>query len=181
MINKIASSKFRTIGSFIWNGLVIAQKAMLITTAAFIVLLVFSAVLMRYLFHYPGMEVEEMATLAAFWLYFTGAIYGTYERTHIKAEVIHLIVKNPKAYSIVKATACLITLILAVVMCYWSYTFFMWGLEKRGQSPVLQMPLVYAQSSVFFGAIFMTFYFFVELLDNFRLLFKRTSAFNSEE
>lgn len=68
----------------IWHGMLKVQRAVLIVTSVFITLLVFGAVLMRYVFHYPGMEVEEIATLAAFWLYFTGAIYGAYERSHIR-------------------------------------------------------------------------------------------------
>jgi TRAP-type C4-dicarboxylate transport system permease small subunit len=153
---------------FLWNGLLHAQRAVMVLASCFITLLVFSAVLMRYIFHYPGMEVEEIATLAAFWLYFTGAIYGSYERSHIKTEMIHLIVKKPRAYALAKAMASLITFGLACVMSYWGYTFFLWGIEKRGRSPVLMLPLVYAQSSIFVGAIFMALYFLVETVDNFR-------------
>jgi TRAP-type C4-dicarboxylate transport system permease small subunit len=153
---------------FLWNGLLHAQRAILVVASCFITLLVFGAVLMRYVFHYPGMEVEELATLVAFWLYFTGAIHGSYERTHIKTELIHLFVKQPRGYALVKSLASLITFALACVMSYWGYSLFLWGIEKRGRTPVLLLPLVYAQSSIFVGAVFMSFYFLVELLDNLR-------------
>ena len=153
---------------FLWKGLLHAQRAILVAASCFITLLVFSAVLMRYIFHYPGMEVEELATLVAFWLYFTGAIHGSYERTHIKTELIHLFVKKPRAYALVKSLASLITLALACVMSYWGYSLFLWGIEKRGRTPVLLLPLVYAQSSIFVGAVFMSLYFLVELVDNAR-------------
>jgi TRAP-type C4-dicarboxylate transport system permease small subunit len=110
--------------------------------------------------------VEEIATLIAFWLYFTGAIYGSYERSHIKTELIHLVLKQPRRYALAKSAASLITLALASIMSYWGYTFFVWGIEKWARSPVLQLPLVYAQSSIFVGAVFMSFYFLVELVDN---------------
>ena len=153
---------------FLWKGLLHAQRAILVAASCFITLLVFSAVLMRYIFHYPGMEVEELATLVAFWLYFTGAIHGSYERTHIKTELMHLFVKKPRAYALVKSLASLITLALACVMSYWGYSLFLWGIEKRGRTPVLLLPLVYAQSSIFVGAVFMSLYFLVELVDNAR-------------
>jgi len=153
---------------FLWNGLLHAQRAILVAASCFITLLVFSAVLMRYIFHYPGMEVEELATLVAFWLYFTGAIHGSYERTHIKTELMHLFVKKPRAYALVKSLASLITFALACVMSYWGYSLFLWGIEKRGRTPVLLLPLVYAQSSIFVGAVFMSLYFLVELVDNAR-------------
>jgi TRAP-type C4-dicarboxylate transport system permease small subunit len=150
------------------QGLVKAQRAVLIVASAFITLLVFGAVLMRYIFKYPGMEVEELATLVAFWLYFTGAIHGSYERTHIKTEMVHLFVKKPQAYAAVKSLASLITFVFAVIMAYWGCVFMIWGVQRWGRSPVLQLPLVYAQSSIFFGAVFMSFYFLIELVDNLR-------------
>jgi TRAP-type C4-dicarboxylate transport system permease small subunit len=163
-----SSSALRRIVFAIWYGMVKVQRAFLIVCSIFITLLVFGAVLMRYVFHYPGMEVEEVATLVAFWLYFTGAIYGTYERSHIKTELIHLVLKQPRRYAMAKSAASLITLVLAGIMSYWGYTFFIWGIQKWARSPVLQLPMVYAQSSIFVGAVFMSFYFLVELVDNIR-------------
>ena len=152
----------------IWYGAVKFQRAVLMVCSVLITLLVFGAVLMRYVFHYPGMEVEEIATLVAFWLYFTGAIYGAYERSHIKTELIHLVLKQPRQYAMAKSAASLITLLLAGIMAYWAYIFFVWGIQKKARSPVLQLPMVYAQSSILFGAVFMSFYFLVELVDNIR-------------
>lgn len=141
---------------------------MLIASSSFVVLLVFASVLMRYIIHYPGMEVEEIATLVAFWLYFTGAIYGSYERTHIKADLADVIFKNPKANARVKVIASVIVLILSLIMSYWGFVFFVWGIEMHARSPILQLPMVYAQSSIFLGAMFMSFYFFIELVDTIR-------------
>ncbi len=151
-----------------WDGLVKIQRAVLMAASVFITLLVFGAVLMRYVFHYPGMEVEEIATLVAFWLYFVGAIYGAYERSHIKTELIHLVLKQPRRYAAAKCAASAITLGLSAIMAYWGYVFFVWGIQKWARSPVLQLPMVYAQSSIFVGAVFMSFYFLVELVDNIR-------------
>ncbi len=168
MMNEISIFHKNKVLLSVDKGMVKVQRLILIMASAFITALVFGAVLMRYIFKYPGMEVEELATLVAFWLYFTGAIHGTYERTHIKTELIHLIVKKPRAYALIKSLASLITLGLAIVMAYWGYVFMIWGIEKWGRTPVLQLPLVYAQSSIFFGATFMCIYFLVELVDNVR-------------
>jgi TRAP-type C4-dicarboxylate transport system permease small subunit len=163
-----SSSALKRIVFPIWYGMVKVQRAVLIVCSIFITLLVFGAVLMRYIFHYPGMEVEEIATLVAFWLYFTGAIYGAYDRSHIKTELIHLVLKRPRQYAAAKSAASFITLVLTGILSYWGYTFFIWGIQKWARSPVLQLPMVYAQSSIFVGAVFMSFYFLVELVDNLR-------------
>ena len=167
-MDQSSSSVLKCIVFPIWYGAVKIQRAILMICSVFITLLVFAAVLMRYVFHYPGMEVEEIATLVAFWLYFTGAIYGAYERSHIKTELVHLVLKQPRQYAVAKCAASLITVVLTGIMAYWGYTFFVWGVEKWARSPVLQMPMVFSQSSILVGATFMSFYFFVELVDNIR-------------
>ncbi len=167
MIPSSSSALTRTAVA-IWYAMAKVQRAVLIVCSVFITLLVFGAVLMRYVFHYPGMEVEEIATLVAFWLYFTGAIYGAYDRSHIKTELIHLVLKQPRQYAAAKSAASFITLVLSGILSYWGYTFFLWGIQKWARSPVLQWPMVYAQSSILVGAVFMSFYFLVEFVDNVR-------------
>lgn len=165
-----SSEKKRTniaikLGLGIWSALLSLQKGILIASACFLTLLLFAEVVMRYLIHYPGMEVEEIATLVAFWLYLIGAAYGTYERSHIKAEVLHLFFKDQRKLAAARAIVTFIALILAGIMVHWGYRYFIWGLTKGEQSRVLLMPMVYAQSSIFFGAILIALYFLAELVD----------------
>jgi len=76
--------------------------------------------------------------------------------------------RQPRPYAVAKSIASLITLTLAGIMTYWGYTFFVWGIERWARSPVLQMPMVFSQSSIFVGAVFMSFYFLAEFVDNVR-------------
>jgi len=148
----------------LWNSLANAQRGILVACAVFVTALVFVEIWMRYILHYPGMEVEEIATLVAFWLYFVGAIYGSYERSHIKTELMHLIFRKPKHYAWVRVVTSIITLTLAVIMCYWATDYLIWGFTQGEHSMVLRWPMVYSQGSIFVGAIFMSFYFIVELI-----------------
>ena len=111
----------------VWDGE--GPRAVLIVTSVFITILVFGAVLMRYIFDYPGMEVEEIATLVAFWLYFTGAIYGAYERSTLRPTGSpHLEAAEPVCRA--KSAASLITLVLACIMAYGA-TRFSSGASRR--------------------------------------------------
>lgn len=148
----------------LWNGLAKAQRGILVGCAIFMTLLVFAEIWMRYIIHYPGMEVEEIATLVAFWLYFVGAIYGSYERSHIKTELMHLIFRKPRHYAWVRVFTSIITLTLALIMSYWATDYLIWGFTKGETSRVLRWPMVYSQASLFVGAVFMSFYFLVELI-----------------
>ncbi len=131
-----------------------------------VTVLVFIEVLLRYVFGSPLFGVEELVCLIAMWLYFIGASYGAYERTHIKAELVHLWFKTQRSHAFINSLSSSITLILSVIMIKWSYPYFIWGIKRGETSQALLLPMVLSQSAVFFGAILMALYFLVELVDN---------------
>jgi TRAP-type C4-dicarboxylate transport system permease small subunit len=153
---------------FLWKGLVYLQRWFLIIGGTLITALVFLEVMLRYVFASPLFGVEELITFVAMWLYFIGASYGAYERSHIRADLIQVWVTSPRWLAIISTMTSLITVVLAGIMARWSSIYFVFGIERAGTSPALRLPMVVAQSAVFVGAVLMTFYFFVELVDNFR-------------
>jgi TRAP-type C4-dicarboxylate transport system permease small subunit len=155
----------KRIGLKIWKGLLYLQKGFMIVAGCFVTVLVFIEVLLRYVFGSPLFGVEELVCLIAMWLYFMGATYGAYDRSHIKAELIHLWVKTPRSYALVRSLTSFITLVLSIIMIKWSYPYFIWGITKGETSQALLLPMVLSQSAIFFGAILMSLYFLVELVD----------------
>jgi len=149
----------------IWNGLIHFQKLFMVVAGCLITVLVFVEVLLRYVFGSPLFGVEELICLIAMWLYFIGASYGAYERSHIKAELIHIWFKRPRSYALVRAISSLITFVLSIIMISWTYPYFIWGITKGETSQALLLPMVLSQSAIFFSAISMSLYFFVELID----------------
>ncbi len=153
---------------FIWNGVVRLQRWFLITAGCMITVLVFIEVMLRYVFESPLFGIEELIVFIAMWLYFIGAALGAHDRTHIKADVINVWVKSPRGMAIIYTVNSLVTVFLSAVMATWCYDYFIFGINKWGATPALRLPLVIPQSAVFLGAILMTIYFFVELVDNFK-------------
>lgn len=155
----------KRIGLKIWNGLIHLQRWFMIVGGCFVTVLVFVEVLLRYVFGSPLFGVEELVCLIAIWLYFIGASYGAYERSHIKAELVHLWFKTPRSYALVRSLSSFITFVLSVIMVRWSYPYLVWGITKGETSQALLVPMVLSQSAIFFGAVLMSLYFLVELVD----------------
>jgi TRAP-type C4-dicarboxylate transport system permease small subunit len=153
-----------------WHGLDRLQQIILLATSVFISVFMFVEVMLRYVFHRPLMGIEEILPLGAFWLYFIGASYGSYKRTHIKAEVIEMMVKNPRRVAIIEVVASFIAFGVALYLCKWGLDFFIYGLTQGQFSATLFIPMVYSQSAVFFGLVLMTFYFLIELIDRVRAI-----------
>jgi len=137
-----------------------------------LVLLIFSQVWLRYVFHLPLLWVEEVAIVPAFWMYMMGAAYATFERSHIKVDIVGITVHSPKRRLIIRFISALITLGLAMLFLQWGYQFFVWDLKMNPQTSSLRFPIVYARCSFFFAAgILGGFYFWIETVDLARQLF----------
>jgi TRAP-type C4-dicarboxylate transport system permease small subunit len=155
----------KKMGLIIWKGLIYLQRMFMVVAGSIITLLVFIEVVLRYVLGSPLFGVEELICLIAMWLYFVGASYGAYERSHIKAELTHIWFKKPRTYALIKAISSLITFILSIIMISWTYPYFIWGLTKGETSQALLIPMVLSQSAIFVGAILMSLYFLTELID----------------
>lgn len=150
-----------------WRVLGILQKVIMIISSMAILTLVLVQVLLRYVFVMPLMGVEEVATMVGFWLYFMGASWGTADRTHIKADVMQAVIKDPRKLIWVKTFTAALCVILSGMMIYWGWGYTVWGYTKMQLSPTLMIPMIYSQISIFIGAVLMFFYFWVEFIDYF--------------
>ena len=132
-------------------------------------------VIARYIFEVAISGLDEITGHTAVWLYLMGAAYGSYDRSHIKAEMIHLVIKNQCVLNIVRAVSTLIGAIVAGYMVIWSYGYIRWSVLKHEVTPTLQTPTVIFQVAILIGAVLMVYYFVREALDLFR------KAFGSEQ
>jgi len=144
----------------------------ILVSCAPLVVLIFSQVWARYIFHVPMLWVEEIAVTPAFWVYMMGAAYAVYERSHIRVDVVEIAIHSPKRRLIIRFISALITLGLAMLFVWWGYLFFVWDLQMNMETATLRYPMIYGRCSIFFGAgILGGLYFWVETIDLARQLF----------
>jgi len=124
------------------------------------------AVVLRYIFKSNFYGSDEIILLFAFWLYFMGAVNGSYENSHIKADLLNVYVKNIRIKDFINLIAQVILIVVNVILLTWAWDYFLWGLEKMPLSTGLRIPLVIPQSAVFFGLLLMAFYHIVHLIRN---------------
>jgi len=149
-----------------WVGLLKLQRAIMLISLCFCILTIMLEVIMRYILHTSIIGIEELAAYVAFWLYMIGAAYGSYERSHIKAEVTHLIFKSQRKYSVARGVVSLVTFLIACSAIPWAYRYMEWGFLRQEQSSSTLFgttyPVVYIQSSIAVGLTLMAFYFLAE-------------------
>lgn len=158
-----------------WALLLKLQRLIMIIAIVSTTSAIMLEVVMRYVFDSSIIGVQELAAYAALWLYFSGAAYGTYARSHICADLTHLVLKRPRQQLALKCLTNLISFGLLAYITPWGWRYLEWGLSKHEQSSSTFLgstyDIVFFQASIFYGIVLMAFYFLVETLLCLRALF----------
>ncbi len=140
-----------------------------------VTVLVFIQVLLRYVFRAPLMGIEEILLFPTVWLYFVGGINASCEESQIVARVLEIVLKKKRSVYFLRTLAAVVSLVVLVWLCYWSYDFLRYSLRMSKESATLYIPLIYAEASVFAGFTLMGAYTVVEAFRNFHI-FKTAPA-----
>jgi TRAP-type C4-dicarboxylate transport system permease small subunit len=160
---------------FLWDILLKVQRIIMLFTICFATTAMCLEVFMRYILKSPFIGIEELAAYFAFWLYFIGSSYGSYERSHITADLSQMVFKNPLNRAKARLFASLISCIVILIILPWSFDYVKWGwvMKEQSRSTFLgnTFPVVYFQASLFFGFALMLFYSVVESYQWFKAAF----------
>lgn len=114
----------------------------------------------------PVFGLEELVLLGAMWLYMLGAVLASRDRSHLTADFIEVMFKNPKTIQTFRIVAALISLVMAIFFASWSYDLLYWAVVKGQSSTVLKMPWYLSQSSLFVASILFIFYQLRDVLND---------------
>jgi TRAP-type C4-dicarboxylate transport system, small permease component len=162
-MNKLEKTAF-------WRALQKFLRFGLIVSSCLVTLITFAAVITRAL-NVNFLGYEEILIICAFWLYMLGTAYGSFENSHIKADVIVVMMPEGLAKSLIAIIRNTLTLILGFIFFLWAFQLFQWTIEMGNKTPVWRIPMTVSQSSLLFGLTFATFYNAVYLYDEIKAFF----------
>jgi TRAP-type C4-dicarboxylate transport system permease small subunit len=154
--------------TLLWSGLQKLLRIGLVVSSVMVTTITFAAVITRAL-NINFLGYEEILIIFAFWLYMMGAAYGSYERSHITADILVVSMPDNVARAIVTMLRNLLTLGLGIVFLVWAYQLFDWTIEMQQKTPVWRIPVTVSQSSLLFGLGIITFYNLVYMYDEVKL------------
>jgi len=131
------------------------------------------AVIKRYCFKGNFYGSDEIIMLFAFWLYFMGASYGSFENSHIKADLLNVYIKNMRVKDGITVFAQFCTVVVNTIVLAWATRFFVSEISKWGLSTSLKIPLIVPKSAIFFGFVLMEFYHVYYLQRDLRCFLRR--------
>jgi TRAP-type C4-dicarboxylate transport system, small permease component len=129
-----------------------------------ILIIFFITIVARLVFmsDFPGME--EIVMLLAVWLYMFGAALGTYDDTHISADLISTLIKSPRGKAVHKLYVFIVNALIAGYFLNLSWTWFQFNLQMNPLSTVWRFPMVIAYASILFGFFFVFIYTIMHLI-----------------
>ena len=142
----------------IWDFLLVIERAIMIIASIGVVLLIFISVIMRYLLESSFNGMEELIILVAFWIYFIGASYGSYEGSQITADILSVFIKKEKSKQFVALLRDLITTAILIGACYCAIELMVYTLESGAVTSVLKLPMMVVYTPIIVGIFLMTFY-----------------------
>jgi TRAP-type C4-dicarboxylate transport system permease small subunit len=150
----------------LWTAKLAVQRFVLAATGAIVTILIFIQVVTRYFFAESIFGIEEAASFLAIWLYFVGGAYGAYDRGHISASLVDLVVPERRARQVIKTFVAALTVILSVWMTVWAIRYFIATLQRGTMSLELGIEMAWVHAAMPLGLVLMTFYFALELLED---------------
>lgn len=145
--------------------LVAAQRGLLFFLMVLLTTAMLTEVVTRYFFGHSLFGLEQFVGYTAVWVYFVGAAYGSYERSHVKAEFIGMAIKSKRILIIGKSAAAAVATFVSCVLAKWSLDFCLASIRVDETSPTHNVPMVYFQSALLVGAILMVAYFLWEAIE----------------
>ena len=129
-----------------------------IATQVVFTLIIFGSVVARQVFGRDLYGNEDFILIAAFWLYMMGGAYGSYEDSHIKADIVNEVLKEGKLKKFLQTSASVMETIISLVITVWGWQLVVWGLAKGAKSISWKIPMVVPQSAIFIGFAIMFIY-----------------------
>lgn len=141
-----------------WKVIIWIVRVVMITCSTVVTAVIVYSCILRYVFGGNFYGSEDVILLFAFWLYFMGAVHGSFENSHIKADLVSVYVHNLRIKDTLGLLVQLLMIVINLILLLWGWEYFQWGLEKMPLTSALKIPLVITQSAVFFGLLLMAFY-----------------------
>jgi TRAP-type C4-dicarboxylate transport system permease small subunit len=151
--------------NLIWNSLLKIQRFIMVTAAVITVFIMFLETVLRQ-FNNNFTGYEEFLLIVVFWMYMMGGSLGSNERSHIVANIIEEYARDGVVKESMKIFTSILTVVLSIILAYWMYKYFLWGIEMNPRTSMWKIPQVIGFSSLFFGTTLMAFYNIVNLCED---------------
>lgn len=96
-------------------------------------------------------------------MYFIGASYGSYEESHITADILSQFVGEKSQLKLAIFSKC-VQAVVGLPLIYLSFEMLQYDIKTQQATVDLEIPLLWSQAPIFIGFTLMTFYALVYIV-----------------
>ncbi len=121
----------------------------------------FFVVILRYGFNADLFAYEEWLLIICFWLYFMASALGTYENSHVNANLLDYVSNSQRLNWLRAIVVCCIEIIVSLAVVYWAVLMLRDEISSYPywQSTIaMKIPFLIPRIAVLLGFVLMTFF-----------------------
>jgi len=121
----------------------------------------FFVVIVRYGFEGDLFAYNEWLLMVCFWLFFMGGALGTYEGSHINADLLDYLTEDQRLRWLRKLVVTVIEVGVSIALVYWAVLMIYDEIESYPNwtvTPALKMPFLIPRAGILVGLLMMSFY-----------------------
>lgn len=163
------------------TGISKVLSVIIVSCAAISTLMMFVYVLMRYFLNINFQGFEEIILVFVFWLYYMGAAFGSFESSHIVADLAESFIKNERTKRVLGLFVDVVKVCVMCALVYLAYDYVAWSLKMGSHTPVYKLPSVVTQGALLLGFVIMLFFDICYMIDHFTKFFSKKAVSTQTE
>ncbi|WP_052261674.1 TRAP transporter small permease [Leisingera sp. ANG-M1] len=145
----------------------LAIKNFIIVVASLIMAVTFGFVVVaRYGFSADLFAYEEWLMVICFWMFFMASAMGTYDKSHVNADLLGFVIKDPRKLWLRNVIIEFIEVLVTFAIIYWAWLMIADEISyyPNWQTTIaLQIPFLVPRIGIFLGFILMAVYSILHL------------------
>ena len=141
-----------------------------------VTLLMVTEIVLRYVLNSSLRGLPEIYLLLVMWLYMLSTSMASANKSHLRIDIISSFIRSSRAENIYRLIISVLMCIISFYFVRWSYGLFHWGLIRPTTTPILNIPGLATQTSIFVASILVTGYSLRDLIQALIDIRSRTSG-----
>ena len=129
--------------------------------------LMFTQVVLRYVFASPFVGIEELSLLFGAWFYFLGIAYVTRNGEHIHGGILTMVVKKRNTVRCVRLVTTVLSIAACTVFGYYAIKYALFEINTGRLSSYMRWPKGWWSASLIFGFVGTVAYMVLQALNQF--------------
>ncbi len=123
-----------------------------------VTLLMVTEIVLRYVLNSSLRGLPEIYLLLVMWLYMLSTSMASANRSHLRIDIFSSMIRSSRFEPVYRLIISLVMLIIGLYFVRWAYGLFHWGLVRPSSTPILSIPGLATQSSIFVASLLVAGY-----------------------